>query len=144
MASKTLITERLVWLVAAIVGAVVLAPPPSSAHDTPRTAIRELVRLQGYLQSDGSDADPDADAVEINVNGKALTFHVSDRQVFIAVGASGLPERSEPKEIVVRGQRELLARIAQARPDQRMTLLGERRPGAAELFVAAVDLCPDS
>lgn len=100
--------------------------------------------MQGHLQAEGSETAPDVDAVEISVNGKALTFHVSDRQVFIAVGASGLPERPEPKEIVVRGQRELLARVAQARPEQRVTLLGERRPGSAELFLAAVDLCPDS
>ena len=118
---------------------VVLAAP-GAAHDVTRTAIRELVRVQGHLVSPGEIVDGDTLVVE--VNGRELRMRIVDRQVFIAVGAAGRPTTPEPARMVVRGERALLSRLADARPDQRITLLGERRPGGTELFVAAVDLCP--
>lgn len=123
------------WLVLGTVGT-------TSAHEVQRTAVRELVRLQGYVRP--ATETEASDAIELSVNGRALPFVVGDRQVFITVGAAGRPTTKEPTRIVVQGMRELLSRILQATPEQRVTLLGERRPGSAELFVAAVDLCPET
>lgn len=133
-------TERLYRLLA--LAAVIVAGLPAAAHDVPRTAVRELVRLQGYVAEAGAASS--GDTVELSVLGKSRTFRIHDRQVFIAVGAAGRPTEKEAQRIVVQGARELLAKIAGAGPDQRVTLLGERRPGSPEIFVAAVDLCPES
>ncbi|MDG2304207.1 MAG: hypothetical protein P8R42_06040 [Candidatus Binatia bacterium] len=114
----------------------------SAAHEVQRTAVRELVRLQGYVRP-AKDAEA-KDVIELSVNGRALPFVVGDRQVFITVGAASRPATKEPTRVVVQGMRELLSRILHATPEQRVTLLGERRPGSAELFLAAVDLCPEA
>lgn len=133
-------TERspaVVVVLAAVL--VLLASTGAVAHDAPRTAIRELVRLQGHVLEEGTP--PEGEVITVSVNGKALAFRVDERQVFIAVGAAATSTTAPPTEVVVRGQRELLARLANATPEQRVTLLGERRPGASEIFLAAVDVC---
>lgn len=136
MASEMPIIERALRLAA---GLAVLASPVA-AHETPRTAIRELVRLQGYVVPPQETAE--GETLTVAVHGRDLRMRVVDRQVFIAVGAAGRATTSEPPRLVIRGERALLARLSEAGPRQRVTLLGERRPGGSELFVAAVDLCP--
>ena len=120
---------------------VVASVGDANGHEIKRTAVRELVRLQGWVRP-ATEAEKD-DVIELSVNGRVLPFVIHDRQVFISVGASGRPAEKESPRVVVQGTRELLSRIAEATAQQRVTLLGERRPGSAELFVAAVDLCPD-
>ncbi len=141
MVSRIRITERVALVLGAVLLVLLSDAGPAWTHDIPRTAIRELVRLQGHVRPQGDAASHDVMA--LSVNGRELSFVVGDRQVFIAVGAAGRPTQKEPVQVVVRGARELLARIAGARPNQRVTLLAERRPGSAEMFVASVDLCPE-
>jgi len=139
MASPIRITEP--WRRLVVVALVVISAPAALAHDTPRTAVREIVRLQGHFEVE--PAAGTGDVVELSVLGKARSFRVGDRQVFITVGAAGLVGSGDPRRIVVRGARELLVRLAAATPEQLVTLLGERRPGSSEVFLAAVDLCPE-
>ncbi len=136
MASEMAIIERAVRLAAGLAFLVA----PAAAHETPRTAIRELVRLQGYVVPPGEAVD--GETLTVAVGGRDLRMRLVDRQVFIAVGAAGRGTTSEPARLVIRGERALLARLGDAGPRQRVTLLGERRPGGSDLFVAAVDLCP--
>lgn len=115
-------------------------PTDVAAHDTPRTAVREMVRIQGHRVEPGEEAS--AAIVSLRVHDEVLRFRVEDRQIFVAVAASGRVSAPEPTELTLRGPRELLARVREAGPEQRVTLLGERRPGGRELFLAAVDVCP--
>jgi hypothetical protein len=137
--------------------ACVLGAASAEAHDTPRTAMRELVRLQGFAEAPKADAADGAGAAGeseagasgaaggfvLVVHGREIPFEVVDRQVFRAVASAGRPSEPEPQKLVLQGERALLARIGSARPDQKVTILGERRPGGDELFVAAVDRCPE-
>jgi len=140
MASPARITDGVAGLLAAVLAASVCAPPVA-AHDMPRTAVRELVRLQGYFLEAGAQAG--GETLDVEVQGQVRPFRLVDRQVFIAVAAAGRPAEAEPARLTLQGTRELLARAAQARPGTRVTLLGERRPGSSEIFLAAVDLCPE-
>lgn len=122
----------------ALVSLLPFCAGPAVAHDAPRAAIRELVRLQGFVTEEAR-----SDATPVEVNGRVLHFVIEERQVFVAVNAAGASPPPEPPSLVVRGERQLLARLSSARPTQRVTLLGERRPGGKELFLAAVDRCPE-
>ncbi len=112
-------------------------------HAGPQGATRELVRLQGYRTA---TAPPGTSRrVEVTALGKTYAFAAGDWQVFALAGK----DRSEPEvapntmqRFVLQGSREDLARFVAARPEQRVTLLAERRPGSLELFVLALDLCP--
>jgi len=137
MGFPTRIIDTAAWLlVTALLGS--LGAASAGAHTIERTAIRELVRLQGYVDP----ASAAEEVIRLSVRGRDLSFRITDRQVFITVGAAGRPAEKEPPRLVLQGSRELLARVEGARPEQRVTLLGERRPGGTELFLAAVDLCP--
>ena len=126
-------------LVAVATWMAILGSTDVAAHDAPRTAVREMVRLQGYRVEPGVDASDTI--VSLRVQDEVLRFRIEDRQIFVAVAASGRISAPEPRDLTLRGPRELLARVRGAGPEQRVTLLGERRPGGRELFLAAVDVC---
>ncbi|MBM4270005.1 MAG: hypothetical protein FJ144_25945 [Deltaproteobacteria bacterium] len=153
MESRSVITKlrgRTSALGLSLAVACVLGAASTEAHDAPRTAMRELVRLQGFVEEAKADEAGEAGAPDASggfalvVHGRQIPFEVVDRQVFRAVAAAGRPSEPEAQKLVLQGERALLARIGSARPDQKVTILGERRPGGDELFVAAVDLCPES
>jgi len=125
-----------------------LAAAPAAAHKPSRVTAREFVRLAGtFAGGDAANATPGAErAVAVTVQGRERTFVASDWQVFALVtepaaeGADGAPKL--PPRLVLQGARDAVARVAAARPEQRVSILAERRPGSAELFVLALDLCP--
>jgi hypothetical protein len=82
------------------------------AHETQPTSVREIVR---------------AHATEWR------SFRIGD-----------LPDTPPPPEspLTLQGAREQLRRLRDARRDQLVTILAERRPGSRDLFLLAVDLCP--
>ena len=98
--------------------------------------VREIVWLKGKRAGD------EAPMVLVAL-GADHHFAVVDLKRF-AVGDVAIPETGalERARLALQGPRELLARFAGARPDQTVTILAERRPGRADLFVLAVDLCP--
>lgn len=130
-------------LLLAAAAAVSLAGAAAQAHPPPRTAERELVRVQGYRT-----AGPVAGAgrqLVLKALGSEHQFAATDWQVF---GFAEEDKRATPTPVraqeryALQGSRDVLRRLATARPDQLVTILAERRPGSTELFVLALDLCP--
>jgi hypothetical protein len=117
------------------------AAAPAAAHDVERTVNREIVRLQGHPSSD--DAPADGSEIVLVVFGEEIRFRVGDWQVFAFTTAPEPPRAGAPARLTLEGDRATLARVAEARREQRLTLLAERRPGAAEVFVLALDVCPE-
>jgi hypothetical protein len=118
--------------------ALPLAARPATAHEPPKIVVRELVRLQGFRRTDG---DAPAGRMTLHAQGIDQPFAAMDRRAFTLTA-----EGEEPPKVadhyVLQGPRPLLARFADARPDQTVTILGEHRPGGGDLFVLAIDLCP--
>lgn len=117
-----------------------LVASSAPAHDVTSHAVRELVRIQGQP---GTAAIPTGSRqVTFVVLGQRLPFAASEWRVFAFADdqTAKQPEAPEPRLV---GDRSMLRRVSTARPDQRLTILAERRPGSADLFVLAVDRCPE-
>ena len=112
------------------------------AHEPQRLNAREIVRLAGTFGDPPAGVKSVRD-VAVTVQGRERTLHASDWQVYALVVDQNAPVAPAPDRVTLQGTREDLARIANARPEQRVALLAERRPGMAELFLLAVDLCPE-
>ena len=133
-----MITGRRLLLVGT---ALALATAPAAAHNLTPQPVRELVRIQGYK----APAPPGAAAgteVVLIVLGQQVRFAASEWRTF-AFFESGQPPPAQPTQVALQGERPLLHSITAARPDQRITILAERRPGSSDVFVLAVDLCPE-
>ena len=138
-ASPSTITER-ARLVAVAGVVALLAAGPALAHDIVSHAVRELVRIQG--QPGTPTPGPGGRQVTFIVLGQRVPFAANEWRVFAFADDETVkkPEAPEPQLV---GDRSLLRRVSTARPDQRVTILAERRPGSADLFVLAVDRCPE-
>lgn len=128
-------------LLAAASLAVAIAARPASAHDPAPQPVRELVRIQGYKAPAPHGAAVTRDVVFL-VLGQQLSFAATEWRAFAFYDPKGAPAPAEPPRLALQGERAALHSIAAARADQRVTILGERRPGSVNLFVLAVDLCP--
>jgi hypothetical protein len=125
------------------VAVVLLAfAPAARAHEPQRLTSREIVRLAGTFGDPAAGAKVVRDVV-VAVQGRERTLHATDWQVFAVVADQNDAVPPAPDRVTLQGTREDLARIAAARPEQRVAILAERRPGMAELFLLAVDLCPE-
>ena len=127
---------------ALLLGALlVLAAAPAGAHNPEPKIDREIVRLQGYRGARPAEANVVAE-IAMNVFGVEHKFYATDWQQygFSAEARGGQPA---PARLMLQGDRAALARVGDARPEQRVTILAERRPTSSDLFILAVDLCPD-
>ena len=115
-----------------------LLAPLAAAHEPPKVAVRELVRLQGQRRADG---DAPTGRMTLRAQGVEQPFATTDRRAF-ALTAEGAEAPKVEDRYTLQGPRPLLARFTDARPDQTVTILAERRPGGSDLFVLAIDLCP--
>jgi hypothetical protein len=115
----------------------VLAAALAAAHEPERTVARELVWLKGRRV-------PGDAPLTLAALGAGHGFAPSEvRRYPVGEPSAGGPrDRLEEPRLALQGPRELLARFAAARPDQTVTILAERRPRSADLFVLALDLCP--
>lgn len=112
------------------------------AHeDTKPQPRRELVRLQGYLAEPPAGA-PIVRTIALVVLAQEHRFHATDWQRFGFRGKDDAAAGEEPAQTTLHGDRPALHRLATARPDQRLTILAERRVGSADLFLLTLDLCP--
>jgi hypothetical protein len=111
----------------------------AAAHAPEPKADRELVRLQGYREVRPEGVAIAAQIV-LSILGKDHRFHLTARQTFQLGEQQDEPALRD--RLVLQGERQALARIAAARPNQRVTILADHRPGRSDLFVLTVDLCP--
>jgi hypothetical protein len=123
-------------LLLGVLVAGLLLPAAGVTHEPPRPPGRELVRLQGHRRTGG---DAPAGRVELTALGSPHPFAATAHAVYgLAPEAAGPPAA----RYTLQGPRQLLARFTAARPEQTVTILAEHRPGSADLFVLALDLCP--
>jgi hypothetical protein len=127
-------------LVAAAAAAVLLVPATAPAHSPSANAARELLRVQGTRAAAPRGAAVVREVVFV-VLGTEHRFHATDWRRFSLGDVDGAPP-AERDRLTLQGKRETLVRFASAAPEQVVTLLAERRPGGADLFVLALDLCP--
>jgi hypothetical protein len=97
--------------------------------------------MQGYRPA-APEGMPLAREMTLVVLGQQLRFAATDWRVYAFADTPDLPPREEPPQAMLQGDRAVLHGIIAARPDQQITVLAERRPGSADLFVLTVDLCP--
>ncbi len=116
--------------------ATAVLAPGAAAHPPPRATTRELVRLQGRRRADG---DAPAGRLQLSALGSPHPFAATAVDVF---GLTDAEPGKPATQYVLQGPRPLLTRFTDARPDQTVTILAERRSGGGELFVLTVDLCP--
>lgn len=111
----------------------------AAAHGPEPKGDRELVRLQGYRAAAPEGIEIAAEVV-LSILGKDHRFHLTTRQSFRSTDRQeGTASRDR---WVLQGDREMLARVAAARPNQRVTMLADHRPGSSDLFLLTVDFCP--
>jgi len=117
--------------------ATVLFAASSLAHPPPRGTQREIVRLTGNKV----DGEPAGSSLVLVVLGREYRFAPGEFRVF---GFEDL-EQGPPRggRFVLQGPRDVLQRFAAARADQRVSVLAERRTAGGDLFVLALDLCPE-
>lgn len=118
-----------------------LLPLASHAHDIAPEPVRELVRIQGY-RSPAPQGVQIAREVTFDVFGRQIPFAVTEWRSFAFHDPKAKPTPAEPTLILLQGERPLLHSITAARPQQRITILAERRPGSPDVFVLTVDRCP--
>lgn len=125
--------QALTVLLVALSTASVMAHPQAGAPP------RELVRLQGSR----SDAKAGAGVTTLMVAALGVDhpFAATDVRTF-GFGDAASEATPVGAHLVLQGPRDLLTRFTTARADQQVTILAERRAGAADLFVLTVDLCP--
>lgn len=110
----------------------------AAAHEPERTVVRELVWLKGHRAAAGGKLTLAALGADHGFAVAELKrFPVGEKAAEAARGDFEVPR------LALQGPRELLARFAGARPDQMVTILAERRPKGSDLFVLALDLCPE-
>ncbi len=120
---------------------LILTCATALAHPPPRRETRELVRIQGYRGQAPSGVTVTRDAIVV-ANGVEYHFAATDWRVFRLEDDPAAPEPKEPPRHTLQGSFGVLARFAKARPEQTVAILAERRPGSADLFILALDLCP--
>lgn len=133
-------TSRQLTTVVAL-GLLVLALP-AWAHEPSRVNTREIVRMSGWFGAPPAGTTLARD-VTLTVQGKQRQFHAVDWQVFALVSDQSETIAPAPDTLTLQGTRDVLSRIAGARGEQRVSILAERRPGVGEIFVLALDMCPE-
>jgi hypothetical protein len=121
--------------------AVALATTAAGAHDLPPKVVRELVRIQGYRAS-APQAAQVVRELPLVVLGQQMRFAATEWRVFAFHDQTAKPTLADSAQLTLQGERAQLHSIASARPDQRITILAERRSGSSDLFLLSVDLCP--
>ena len=140
MSTSTEQYQNRCWAVA--VGTVLLiAASSGQAHDLPaREANREIVRLQGYREKLPSGVKAQREVV-LSIFGEEHKFYLTDWRRFRLTDEKP-PEETDRMRFDLQAKRAVLAKIAGARPDQLVTILGERRTTGSDIFILALDLCP--
>lgn len=118
------------------------AAPIARAHTTDAKPTREIVRLQGYRTPAPAGVPVVHETALVALN-ESVPFAVVDWRTFGFSDSAAAAPPSVPARLLLQGERPLLRRATTARAGQRVTILAERRPGSADLFVLSVDRCPE-
>lgn len=135
--------RSIIAAVAVMIAVLIFHATGARAHPVQRQGAREIVRIQGYRTAESPAAMKRR--VTLAALGAEHLFAATDWQVFgfADEGGAAPTAGSEQQRYALQGSREDLAKFATARPDQRITLLAEHRPGSSDLFVLSLDLCPE-
>jgi len=101
---------------------------------------REIVRLQGYREKLPPGQQTRGEIV-LSILGEDHEFHLTDWRRFRLTDEEA-PGETDPSRFSLQAERAVLVKITGARPEQRVTILGERRLNGPDIFVLALDLCP--
>jgi hypothetical protein len=113
----------------------------ASAHGPQKGAPPDMLRVQGYRAS--APAGAGAQKLTLTVNGRAQDFYATELRHFSLLDPSVTTEPDTAKPFFLQANPTVLTRFASARSDQRITILAQWRPGRTDLFVLAMDLCPE-
>lgn len=128
------------WTVVVLL--VLSAAPSGMAHDLPgHETDREIVRLQGY-RAEAPDGVEAVRAVVLSILGEQQTFYLTDFRRFRLTDEKAPQTDKDRGPFAIQGERGALVKIANARPGQRVTILGERRATSPDIFLLALDFCP--
>ncbi len=111
---------------------------PAAAHRIAPLPLREVVWLEGRTLAEGAPGRGGR-VVTLALLGEERRFEVLDWRVLspLAAAPAGL---GPPGRMDLEGDRRALARLL-ASSGARLTILAERRPGAAALCLVAMDAC---
>jgi hypothetical protein len=123
-----------------VVSCAILLPSSGLAHRPEKGPGRELVQIQGYKNVLPRGVTVEREIALISLAEK-YSFHAT-RWLQITPGNGAPVKTPEPSTLVLQGSPGDLNRFAAARPEQRVSILAERRPGSSDLFVLTLDLCP--
>ncbi len=132
-------SARLFVLCLAVSAAVPWAP--ARAHEVRPSLNREIVRIQGFHGAPPGQT-PGAREVTILAAGTESKFTITEWQTFGMEEPPHAPTPVERDRYVLQAAPNILSRLTAARATQRVTIIAERRPGASDLFILALDLCP--
>jgi hypothetical protein len=121
-------------------GVAALLATAALAH-TQRGAPPDMLRLQGYRAA--APAGGNAQELRLTVNGREERFYATELRHFSLVDPRQASEPDTTAPFFLQATPETLSRFSAARPEQRITILAEWRPGRRDLFVLAMDLCPE-
>lgn len=127
---------------AAVVAAALLVASSGAvyAHSPAPQVTRELLRLQGHKRE---GAECTGRSLQLSALGKSAAFCADEYRRLAVATEQPVEIEQQPVAIDLQGSRSLLARFGKARSDQKITILGEWRPGHRDLFLIALDLCPE-
>lgn len=111
------------------------------AHPKAGPVSRELLRLQGHKLEEGAACG--GRSVVLTALGREQVFCADELQRLALATAEPVELEQQIVAIDLQGSRALLSRFAKAHREQKITILGEWRPGRRDLFLIALDLCPD-
>ena len=126
--------------VAAALLVAALGAGTARAHSPAAPVTRELLRLQGHKQEGG---DCGGRSVLLSALGRSAAFCADEYRRLALATDKPIELEEQPVAIDLQGSRALLSRFTKARREQKITVLGEWRPGRRDLFLIAVDLCPE-
>jgi hypothetical protein len=102
---------------------------------------RELIRIQGH-RGTAPEGVQVTRTLELTVLGEPHALHATEWQSFQLAGGGMAKGTDASQQLTLQGGRAMLRRFRDARPDQLVTLLAERREGSSDLFLVALDMCP--
>lgn len=121
--------------------AIVTALLPGAVADARRLPPLHTLRLDGYV-GDPPEGHRERADLRVRAGQKDLRFQVTGVTVLSGnLTASAIFSRVRPQRpnFILRGKQALIERVVDARPGDRLRILGAWRPGSRDLLVSSVE-----